>query len=92
MLKVKNNYKNEQNNLLCRRCKTTEITQHHLLQECQGLHQDDSPKVTKRDLFNEEIQNLVEVAKQIITMNKLRKHKHECIEDNVLIEWHLCTK
>ncbi len=51
-------------------CKITEETQHYNLEECQGLHQDDSTKVTKTDLFNEKIQNLAEVPnKIIITMN-----------------------
>ncbi len=54
-------------------CKNTEKTQHHMLKESQGIHQDDSTKVTKTDLFNEEIQNLAEVAKRRITMNKLEQ-------------------
>ncbi len=44
-----------------------------MLHKCRSLHQDDSPKVTKRDLFNEEIHNLAEVAKRIITMNKVEQ-------------------
>ncbi len=92
MLKVKNNYKNGQNNLLCRMCTTTGETQQHIREECQGLYQDDSTKVTKRDLFNEEIPNLAQVAKRIIiTINKL-EHKHEWIENNILIEWYVCIK
>ncbi len=57
-----------------RMCTTTGETQQHIREECQGLHQDDSTKVTKTDLFNEEIQNLAEVAKRIIiTINKLEQ-------------------
>ncbi len=54
-------------------CKTTAEAQLHTLEQCQDLHQDDSTKVTKTDLFNEEIQKLAEVAKGIIAMNKVEQ-------------------
>ncbi len=69
-LKVQNNYKKGQKDLLCRICKTTEVTQHHILEECLGLHPDDSTTITKEDLFNEKIPKLTEIAKLIeITIN-----------------------
>ncbi len=64
MLKVKNNYKREQNGIVSRIYKTTEEMQQHILEECQGLHPDDSTKVTKvDDLFDEEIPKLTETVK-----------------------------
>ncbi len=57
MLKVKNNYKKGQQNLLYRRCKITEETQQHILEECWCLRPDDSTEVTKEDLFNEKNQS-----------------------------------
>ncbi len=50
-------------------CKTTEQTQHHILEECQGLHQDDSTKVTKQIY-------LMKKSIIIITMNKLEQHNY----------------
>ena len=74
MLKVKMNYKKGQKDLSCRICKKTEETQHHILEECEDLHQEETTKVTKLDLFNEGIQHLREVAKRIQTiMNKLEQ-------------------
>ncbi len=69
MLKVKNNYKNWQNNILCRMCKITEETENHILEECQGLRKHDSTKVTKQIY-------LMKKSIIIITMNKLEQHNY----------------
>ncbi len=72
MLKVKNNCKKGEKDVLCIICKTTDETQQHILEECWGLHPDDLTKVTKEDLFNDKIPKLTEIAKQIqITINTL---------------------
>ncbi len=61
MLKL--TFKKGQNDITCRICKTTEETQHHILEECQGLHSDESTKVAKLDIFNDEMPRLTECKK-----------------------------
>ena len=65
MLKVKCNYKNGFHDLTCRLCKMGEETQTHILEECLALHLNDSNKVPKHQLFNEDTDALRQVAKNL---------------------------
>ena len=38
MLDVKNNYRGKHNNVTCRKCGETTETQEHILDECKGIH------------------------------------------------------
>ena len=65
MIKVKGNYKNGQNDLTCRICKNNEETQTHILEECLALHQNDTTKIPRHQLFSTDIGTLRTVAYKI---------------------------
>ncbi len=65
ILNVKNYYNKGKKDLLCRICKITDETKQYILEECWGLHPDDSTKVTMEDLFNEKKTKLIEVANKM---------------------------
>ena len=65
MLKVKCNYKNGFQDLTCRLCKMGEETQSHILEECQAMHPNNSNKVPKHQLFNEDTDALRQIAKKL---------------------------
>ena len=72
MIKVKGNHKNEHTDLNCRMCKNAEETQAHILKQCPALHPNDTVKVTKHQLFNEDTGNLTHMAGNLGTiMEKL---------------------
>ena len=70
MLEVKNNFRNMFNNNTCRLCGAENETQAHILQECPQIHKDTTTKVTREDLFNNNINNLKETAHKIRTIIK----------------------
>jgi len=65
MLQVKSNYKNGHSELMCRKCRSHEETQDHILNECQVLHTDNSTKIAPGDISTENIQTLREMSKRI---------------------------
>ena len=65
MIKVKGNYKNGHNDLNCRLCRNEEETQTHILEICPIMHPDDTTKVPKHQLFNEDTDTLRETAKKL---------------------------
>jgi hypothetical protein len=82
MFVVKNNYRNKYPDLVCWGCGKNDETQQHVLEECETIHQTNTPGVTKRRIFTEDIKTLKETAKQIdriiIQINKIeviQKHK-----------------
>ncbi len=76
MIKVKENYKKGQRNLICRVCRTQVETQQHILEECVELHEDETTKVTKDDIFKEDVYHLKEIANKLQkTMEKLTQFK-----------------
>ncbi len=62
MVKVKENYKKGQKNLICRVYRTEVETQQHILEECVELQEDETTKVTKDDIFKEDVYHLKEIA------------------------------
>ncbi len=62
MIKVKEYYKNGQRNLICRVCRKQVDTQQRILEECVELHEYGTTKVTKDDLFKEDVYHLKEIA------------------------------
>ena len=40
-------------------------TQEHILEKCQGLHKDDTTKVTTREIFDEDIKTLTTITHKI---------------------------
>ena len=54
-------------NLKCRYCNNTEIeTQEHILNECEGIHNNDTTKVTNEELFEQYGPNTRNTANKII--------------------------
>ena len=51
MFPAKNNFRSAHPSLTCRFCPHDEETQEHLLQECPGVHSDETTKVKKEDFF-----------------------------------------
>ena len=68
MLKVKDNYKNNHRDMLCRACERENETQGHILQFCSSLHTDDSNRVAEETIFNEDFHELRDTAKKINTI------------------------
>ena len=62
MIKVKGNYKNGHPNLICRLCGEKEETQTHILEECPTMHPNDTNKVSRHQLFNEDAGALRQTA------------------------------
>ncbi len=58
------NYRKGQRNLICRVCRTEVETRQHILEECVDLHEDETTKVTKDDIFKEDVYHLKEIAKK----------------------------
>ena len=58
MLPVKNNFRNQHKDNLCRGCKAEIESQQHVLQECSGIHKNDTTRVTPTQFFTEDIQTL----------------------------------
>ncbi len=77
MIKVKENYKKKgQRNLICRVCRTEVETQQHILEECGELHEDETSKVAKDDIFKEDVYHLKEIANKLQkTTDKLTQFK-----------------
>ena len=67
MLKVKNNYKNGNSDLMCRLCKEKEETQKHILEECLKIHTSKETQsiITTEMIFAEDTGKLKEYAKRI---------------------------
>ena len=72
MLDVKNNYKNKYNDLKCRKCKTAEETQQHILQECPAIHTNNQLRIETYEVHGDSIILAKRAAMKIIDiMNKL---------------------
>ncbi len=73
LIQVKENYiKKGQRNLICRVCRKEVETQQHILEECVELHEDETTKVTKDDIFKEDVYHLKKIANKFQkTMDKL---------------------
>ena len=69
MLKVKSNYKNGYKNLKCRLCGRVDESQTHILEECEALKE--TPVITKEMIFQEDLEGLKEVARNI--NNRMKK-------------------
>ena len=65
MLDVKNNYRGKHNDLRCRGYRTNDETQEHILNECMGIHDHQTTKVTNENIFDENTENLKGVAMRI---------------------------
>ena len=65
MIKVKGNYKNGHQNLTCRLCGADEESQNHILEECQVIHPDETNKVSRHQLFNDNTDALRLTAQKI---------------------------
>ena len=64
MLKVKANFKKGHTNLECRMCGNKEETLKHILEECMAL-QKETPSITKKMIFEENIIELTQTEKWI---------------------------
>ena len=51
MLDVKINYRGKYNDVICRKCGEPTETQEHILDECKGIHTNNTSKVNKTDIF-----------------------------------------
>ena len=70
MIKVKSNYKNANNDLRCRACKSAEETQNHTLSECSALHPYGPPNRYEMDPFSDDLNVLKETAKTVEEIEK----------------------
>ena len=64
MLDIKANYKNKYPNQTCRLCHINEETQEHVLAHCNPTDLT-RPRITKEDLFEEDITSLAETTRKI---------------------------
>ena len=65
MLDIKNNYRGKYTDLVCRGCGKKEETQQHILEECEGIHENNNTKTTMDDIFTEDIEKLKNTVKKI---------------------------
>ena len=65
MLDIKNNFRGKYNDLKCRGCGQPPETQEHVFEECPKLHPDESTKVHKTEIFDEEPEPLKSVSSRI---------------------------
>ena len=65
MLKIKGNYKNGHSDLTCRICKNDQETQTHILEECPGVHSNDTNKIPKHQLFTNDTGALKQIANKL---------------------------
>ena len=68
MLKIKNNYRQAYNNLICRLCKNEDETQIHILEKCQYIHTTQKLVTTQQEYFSENTNNLKKVASKLKTI------------------------
>ena len=68
MIKIKRNYKNAYTNLTCRGCDANEETQQHVLEECTGIHTDESTKVPRHEYFTDNTDMLRKTIKKVETI------------------------
>ena len=66
MLPVKNNYRNQHKDNICRGCKAERETQQHVLQYCKQIHKNDTTKVPSSHYFTEDIQTLTKASENIL--------------------------
>ena len=65
MLDIKNNFRNKYRTLKCRKCEEETETQEHIMNECTGIHKDNTTKVKTEDLFNDDLINIKNQAAKI---------------------------
>jgi hypothetical protein len=65
MLPVKNNYRNQYKDNICRGCKAEPETQQHVLQSCKQILMSDTTKVPSSHYFTEDIQILIKASENI---------------------------
>ena len=68
MMNVMNNYKGKYKDIKCRLCKEEDETQEHILSRCRVLYSSHSTgleKVTKEELFTENVTRLRQTARKI---------------------------
>ena len=58
MLPVKNNYRGQYKDNICRGCKAEIETQQHVLENCQNIHKNNEIKVPSSQYFTEDIHTL----------------------------------
>jgi hypothetical protein len=68
MIPVKNNFRNQYKDTICRGCKAETETQEHILTECGQLHKDQTTKVENEDYFSEDINTLRKTPTNIQTI------------------------
>ena len=71
MIDVKNNYRDNYNDTKCRKCDAETETREHTLEECPGIHKDNSTKVTKNDIFQDEHTELRTTVEKITFTMKI---------------------
>ena len=70
MLDVKANFKNKYSDTKCRWCKTEEETQQHIMEECEEINRSEIGKITTKEIFTEEIENIRRTARKIIKIKE----------------------
>ena len=70
VIKVKENYKNGYNNQPCRACKMELEIQQHVLETCPELHRNPSIITLKSEIFEENIDNLRNIATKLENIQK----------------------
>ena len=80
MIKVKDNYKNQYEDLICRGCGLENETQTHILEHCIKLHSVEDNIVKENDIFSENPKELTTTAnkirKTLETLEERIKHNH----------------
>ena len=70
MIKVKRNYTSGYNNRTCRACKMELEIQQHVLETCPELHRNPSIITLKSEIFEENIDNLRNIATKLENIQK----------------------
>ena len=66
MLPVKNNFRGQYKDNICRGCKAEIETQQHVLENCRNIHKNNEIKVPNSPYFTEDIQTLNKASKNIM--------------------------
>jgi hypothetical protein len=75
MLDVKNNYRGKYNDTKCRKCDAGTETREQILEECLSIHKDNSTKVKRNDIFQDEHTALRATIEKITCIRRTYKAK-----------------
>ena len=71
MIRIKENYKNEHDNMECRGCGHKQETLIHVMNTCTAIHTNNTHKIHINELFKENINIMREIAKKLTHIDEI---------------------